>query len=316
MKKINKNYIILVILMAFILIIALDKLGYIQKRVGSLNVNNSRDFLNTSIDGKSIFWDALKKMNLEVGFEKTKFNENSTDKICFIKVTEKIDEKTKKEIKSWVENGGVIVEITNDSLDEKKFSKEYMGEGIYFKIQDYKLKNYFIMKNSKQLEEFVLELKKLKRPVLFNESIINQEIKYQSFYQDLPVFVKVFIFQSFFCVLGMVLCFGKRFGKAKKYYSEAERSDNEFLIASARLYEKANTIDFIYDAFYKEFQNQFSKTFKTSFDSDWLKIWENFNTRGYKEAKRFYNSKTKSLNSIKDLDFLIQILIKRREKFD
>lgn len=329
----KKNKWILIFILLIISFIVLNHFLHIMdKSMGKNNRNNESLPLNTSNEGVSIFYDTLKKLGYSVKVDGKYFLKENHEGIYIITENKSSTGFKLKDAEGFIKKGGKIIYLTDKytqydypNLIEKYKEKAYLyslGRGKLL-IGDIKLITNETLQKEKEGAYFILKwMDGLKGNIFFNEYFRFIQGQSPSLYRNLPYYIKIILLQLLFFLIGCILYFGKRFGKTKRMIDETERDENEYLYASANLYEKSGCIDTVYREFYGAFKNELKKTFKGSFPSiEWIHLWKKLDLPSKDEAIRVFQyehemenkNRKEALNMIKDMDKLTQILVKRRE---
>ncbi|WP_053956069.1 hypothetical protein [Inediibacterium massiliense] len=320
--KNKKKGIALVLIIVFL--VANYYFHIIDRSIGENSQNNKALPLNTSYEGVSIFYDTLKSLEYSVAVQGENFLEHGYEDIYIITEGKYDKNFDIKKAQDWIKNGGKLIYLTEDY---KKYSysnilKQYKDKAYLYQIKKGKLligdinliTNKTLFKN-KEGAYFILNcIKDLNGNIYFNEYYRFEQGEYPSLYKNLPIHIKIVLFQILLLIIGVIWYLGKRFGKAKEILDEIERGENEYLYAAANLYEKAGWTNEIYHVFYKEFENEYKKNFKqSSLPRDWIDVWKKNHLSCEEEAMRVFQNKNKDIGMIYDLDKMTQMLIKRRE---
>ncbi|WP_129595693.1 hypothetical protein [Anaerophilus nitritogenes] len=320
--KNKKIGIALVLIIGFL--VANHYFHIIDKNIGKHSQNNKSLPLNTSYEGISIFYDTLKSLEYPVQVDAQNFLEKGYEDIYIITEGKYDKNFDIKKVEDWIKNGGKLIYLTEEY---KKYSypnivKKYKNQAYVYKIEkgklligDISLINNKTLLKDKEGAYFILNvIKDLGGNIYFNEYYRFEQGEHPSLYKNLPIHIKIILFQMMLLIIGILWHLGKRFGKAKEILDEIERDENEYLYASANLYEKSGWIHEIYDLFYKEFENEYKKSFKQStLPKNWINLWEKNDLSCKEEAMRVFQNKNKDISIIYDLDKITQILIKRRD---
>lgn len=324
----NKWRIIFIILIIAFLLLN-NRYHLTEKSFGEMNQNNESLPLNTSLEGASIFYDTLKHLEYPVKIDAEDLLKKNDGNIYIITENETATAFDLKEAEDWLKAGGKLIYLTpayeqytyTDVVEtyEDRASLYAIGKGKLL-IGDINLvTNYTLLKN-KEGAYFVFKcIESLGGEIYFNEHYRFLHGESPSLYRNLPIHIKVILFQLILTLIGAIMYLGKRLGKPKRIIDEIERSENEYLYASANLYEKCKSINVIYDAFHREFENEFKKTFKCAvLPQNWVNLWTKHGLPHKEEAARVFDyqkeNKKPGFSVIKDLDLLTQIMIKRREE--
>ena len=315
-----------------ILLIALvflnSRYNLIEKSIGKTSQSNKSLPLNTSREGVSIFYDTLKTLNYSVAVDGEDFLEKKDGNIYILTENKTSMNFTLKEAEDWIQRGGKLIYLTNeyyryeyphllDKYEDKAFLYT-LGRGKLL-IGDINLITNDTLLKNREGAHFVLKgINSLGGKILFNEYYRFIQGESPSLYRNLPLPIKILLFQGVLALIGCIFYLGKRFGIAKRMIDEIERDENEYLYASANLYEKGQCMDMLYDVFYREFETELKKTFKqSSVSHNWIDLWTSYNLPFKQEAMGVYNHRKENqkveLGVIKNIDQLTQILIKRRE---
>ncbi|AOT72890.1 hypothetical protein [Geosporobacter ferrireducens] len=325
----NKRIIIFAMLIIAFLLLN-NRYHLIEKSFGKTNQNNESLPLNTSLEGVSIFYDTLKHLGYSVKVDAGNLLKKNDGDIYIITENRAAISFDLKEAEDWIKAGGKLIYLTPayeqytyaDRVEthEDKASLYAVGEGKLL-IGDIDLVTNNTLLKNREGAYFVFKcIESLGGDIYFNEHYRFLGGQSPSLYRNLPIHVKFILFQLILTLIGVIFYLGKGFGKPKRIIDEIERDENEYLHASANLYEKCESIDIVYDAFHREFENEFKKTFKRAvLPQDWVDLWTGHGLPHKEEAARVFDHQKENRKAgfsvIKDLDLLTQIMIKRREEF-
>ncbi|QEK12680.1 hypothetical protein FQB35_10255 [Crassaminicella thermophila] len=329
----KKRNIIGIFILIILLIFMNNYFHIIDRSVGKANRNNEILPLNTSYEGISIFYDTLKKIGYAVKVDAENFIEKGESGIYVITENKSLNRFDLKDAESWIKGGGNLIYLTDrydkyvypDLLEKYKDSAYLysLGKGRLL-IGDIRLITNETLLKDKEGAYFILKcLDSLEGEICFNEYYRFSHGQNPSLYKNLSFPVKIILLQFLLFTIGCIVYLGKRFGKAKRIVDEIERDENEYLYASANLYEKSGCVDIIYKAFYEELQREIKKIYKGLRNADeWICLWEKDNLPYKEEAIQIFRygkeikdeNRKDTFRMIKKMDKLIQMLVRRREE--
>lgn len=319
-KNSNKDFIILIIAVPVILFIAY------------LSWANSKDNIaysiqNRTINGFSIFYEAMNKLNVSAKTSNKKLGSEDVTSVQIIGACDNFNADN-EEVKNWVNKGGTLVYAmnssslvnyageysTNDDINEYK-----IGKGSIITVNADELTNNRLADNTDVSYKLFYKLAGLNKKVYFNEWYMYSKENEKNLWDYMSSDSKLFIYEFIIILMTFFWYKGKRFGKVETYYEETERSENEYLYSVSSVFRQAKCYDIILENYYKEFL----KTLRLS-DDKWIRYWEVNNLTEYKKAQEVYtfmhnnykNRKSKEyLKIIKNIEFLSKYFIKRRETY-
>lgn len=329
MKK--SKFIVMLLMVILILVFVNERFQVIDKSIGKSNRNHEVLPMNTSYEGISIFYDTLKEMDYSVKVDAENFLEKEGEGIYIITENKTSTEFKLKDAESWIRQGGKFVYLTDryqqyhypDVLDQYK-DKAYLyslGKGRLLIGDIHLITNETLLKDKAGAYYILNVLENLGGNIYFNEYHRFLQGETPSFYKNLPLYIKILLFQLLLVLAGGII-YLRRLGKAKRIMEEIERDENEYLHAAANLYEKGKCMDTIYEAFYHAFQNELKSTCKASICTDeCLDLWEKYDLPAKERAMAIFhhgrerknNDSKETFNIIKDMDQLTQMLRQRRE---
>ncbi|TCO74590.1 hypothetical protein [Marinisporobacter balticus] len=325
----KKRKIIGIVVLLIITLYTINRFDLMGQTIGKANKSNVSLPLNTAKEGVSIYYDTLKTLGYPTSIDASSFSDWNPDNIYIITEDKNHIPFELSEAEAFIKKGGKLIYLTDrydqytypNPLDQyqKKAYVYTLGQGKLL-IGDIRLiTNETLLKDTTGAYFILKYIEAFKGNIVFNEYYRFVEGQTPSLYRNLPFYVKILFFQLIFTLFGCMFYLGKRFGKAKRIIDEIERDENEYLYASANLYEKGRCIDTVYHEFYTAFQRELHRTFKRIIhQNEVLHLWEKHHIP-YKEkavsvfnVQREINNQNYFMNNIKDLDELTQMLAKRR----
>lgn len=332
----------------FILLIPLFlwlSLNYAQHR------NNnaiSYSVLNKGSKGVSVIYEAMKELDYPVKLVLDDVKDQAHDKVQIIIVSEdnaKFDINDDK-IRKWIKNGGKLVCLYEDFQNKKlnygktidtfrphanKNGAVYIyGKGKILMGDSELITNKTLVKDTDGAYWVLNQIDKWNyRKIEFNEFYHYTGNKKPSLWRDIPIGIKLILFQLVILIAAIIFYKAKRFGKPIPLYEEVERSENEYIYSVASLYHKAGCWEVVLESYYDDFLLKAEETFgkKEHIKEEWLKLWEEEDLPKLKKAKKLYKIINSEINIDKDekksrkryleiisiIEELKKILIKRRE---
>ncbi|MCC5908875.1 MAG: hypothetical protein JJT76_00315 [Clostridiaceae bacterium] len=330
----KNNKLILLFIGCVVVFFALNHyFGIVDRRLGEHQRGNEALPLNTSHEGVSIFYDALRDLEYSVKVDTENFLQKGPEDIYIVTESKQAISFDLKEAENWIRNGGKLIYLT-DTYHQynypnliKKFEEKAhiysLGKGTML-IGDIDLITNETLLEDREGAYFIVNwIDTLKGNIYFNEHHRFSQGESPSLYRNLPFPIKILLLQLVFLLIGYTVYLGKRFGRAKRLMEEVEREENEYLYAAANLYEKGKCIDSIYDAFYMEFLKEVKRTFKTTANHyDWIELWKKQGLPLEEKTMRVFQYKRsenpmgekEALSIIKDMNQLTEMLKDRREE--
>lgn len=286
---------------------------------------------NTSLKGISLFYDALKEMDYSVEIDSQDFLEHPSDDIYIIAERQASSSFPFEKAIQWIKNGGKLVYFSDNPLfyQEGQLIKQYQGKAFLYSLEkgslllgDIDLISNETLAIEKEGAIFIVGiLEELQGTPYFNEYYRLLRGNGPSLYGDLPLHIKILLFQLFLLLMCSMVYFGKRFGKAEGIMEEIERDENEYLHAAANLYEKADATDIIQDAYYKEFKNHAKYFTIQNMDlNEFNNIGDIYDFSQWDHGIEMLDKNEKNLSKkeifhrIKEMDECIETLVQRREE--
>ncbi|QXM06276.1 hypothetical protein [Crassaminicella indica] len=327
----KKRKIIGIVALLIISIYVINRFHVIDQSIGKVNKSNESLPLNTSKEGVSIYYDTLKALGYPVAIDASYFLVGNADDIYIITENKQRISFKLEDAEDFIKEGGKLIYLT-DRYKEYKYSnplEQYKEKAYVYALGKGKLvigdiqliTNETIIKDKGGAYFILKAIEAFKGNIYFNEYYRFIKGQTPSLYRNLPFYAKIILFQLILVIVGCIVYLGKRFGKAKRIVDEIERDENEYLYAAANLYEKGQCIDTIYDTFSTELKSELNKTFKRKVKKEEvIDLWGKYCIPHKEKALRVFNSQSEIKNPkdymsiIKDMDELIQMLVKRREE--
>lgn len=267
---------------------------------------------NKRADGISVFYETMKALNDSVHIARESIERYPADTIqIIVEPTEDFNLEDQR-IKKWAANGGFYIFLTSDwERDKENFLKEKNQklisdisneqEGVLFTYG----KGKILIGNSKMIENRTLHTNTEKaywifeqiqkhpsQAVYFNEFYHGYGVIQNSLWKDMPIGVKVVVFQFLLVIFSWLYYKGRRFGKVEFYYEEVEREENEYMDAVAALYHQVGNWEGVFFHFYTSFLNRFRKLLALHLvdeNWDWVEAWKSEQLPQTASAKKLLN---------------------------
>lgn len=321
-SKSNKDLILFIILIPLFLGISF----YLSSIMGNKLPNYTTS--NKSSMGYSAFFETLKQLNYPVDITIKPVNSYDISSIQIVAQGGNFDVNS-KEIKAWVEKGGILIYLTEGKLKfidygilpqvKGNVTLYKYDKGMVINADASYVTNSMLTKKTTGAYELLQEIDSHPyKKIYFNEGHVYSTIAKKSLWDYIPMSLKYIIYQFILVIIAFFYYKGKRFGKVLPFYEEIERTENEYLYSAASLYRQAKCSDLILSNYYKSFLRQMNKSHE-----NWLEYWEEQKLPSVNNAKKVYefmhieNRKLKGkdyLPIVTMLEGLSEILKKRREK--
>lgn len=242
---------------------------------------------NNLAKGYGVIFETLKQCDLEVERICSKPNKLPSESCQLI-----VHLEDEEELEEWVENGGIVVEITYDKEYVPAIDIKLQGSGKWITVYGKDgLTNEALREDTQVAYELYSTLAEEAkgRTIYFNEYYLaGQQATNFKLWHVMPDFIKAMLIQ-----LSIALAFyfgykGKRFGKAMRLPEEEERTENEYVYAAAALYKKAGAWDLVVHNYYEVLVAHLRKL--TRQEADFLTMWEKEALPDLKIAKEVNDS--------------------------
>ncbi|MCT4564803.1 MAG: hypothetical protein N4A68_10905 [Maledivibacter sp.] len=304
--------------------------------------------LNKGSKGVSVIYEAMKELGYPVKLDLNNIEDKDYDNIQFVILSNYNSrfDINDDSIKAWIKMGGKLVCLYEDigdiRLDYGKkidsFTMHYKDSGSVFSYGDGRvligdsglINNKALSRDTdgaywilKQIDEWGYSR------IEFNEFYHYSGGKKKSLWEDMPKGIKFMLYQVAFLIASIIFYKGKRFGKPIPLYEEVERTENEYILSVASLYQKAGCWEVVFESYYRDFllevQGLFGKN--ECIDEEWLELWEKKKLSRFNKAKELYDFKRSEISHIKNkkkkskkylemisiIESLKKIIMKRRE---
>lgn len=307
--KRNKDLILFVILIPLFLCGAFYASSRMNDQMPSYSVENK------SKTGYSVFFEALKKLDLPVDRTLNPLKSYGNGNIQIVAQGGKFDVNS-SEVKKWINDGGILVYLTTENRlhNEYDMTPEVKGN---LKIYNYHKGSLITMSASyitnktltKDTKEAYALLKQINsnnyKKIYFNEAHLFAPADKKSLWDSIPMEIKYIIYQFIIVLCAFLYYKGKRFGKIMPLYDEEERSENEYLHSAASLYRQAKCWDIMAENYYKNFLRQINYS-----NDEWLDYWERERLPHFGKAKKVYEfmNNTKLKLKVKEYIQIVNII--------
>ncbi|MBL4936553.1 DUF4350 domain-containing protein [Clostridium sp. YIM B02515] len=285
--------------------------------------------INKSSLGSSVFYEAMKKLNMPVERVLKPVEEQDYSTIQIVVPGGKFDINSPS-IKSWVNKGGVLVRLAAGNIHMVDYGVNpdirgnitvyNYGKGAVITSDAAYITNKALLENTSNAYSLLSEVSNFNnRKIYFNETNLFQAAVKVSLWDFIPLWGRFLIFQFVLCLAAFFYYKGKRFGRPIALYEEVERSENEYLFSASALYRQAKSYDLIAESYYKNLLYQIRHTHE-----NWLEYWEREELPALNKAKQAYEfmntSKVKRkpkeyIQIITTIEQLNRILKKRRDSY-
>ncbi len=285
--------------------------------------------INKSSMGSSVFYESLIELKLPVERTLKPLVSQDTNSIQIVVPGGSFDINS-KEIKDWLNKGGIMIHLAVQNLRfidfvpqpeiKGKLAFYRYGRGMIIGYDAAAITNKEIMNKTDGAYELLAEIANQgKRKIYFNEAHLFLTLENKTLWDYVPFGIKFIIFQLLLSLTAFFYCKGKRFGKPIALYEEVERSENEYLYSASSLYRQAKTYDLMTENYY----NSLLKELKAKHE-DWLEQWERDKLPELNKAKQIYrfmnNTKVKKkpkeyMQIISFIEQLTNMLKKRRDSY-
>lgn len=304
--------------------------------------------LNKGSKGTSIMYEAMKKLNYPVRLDLDNIENKDYDNIQFVILSEynpRFDINDDS-IKNWIKTGGKLVCLYEDldddelsygkridtftNLDDKSASVFSYENGMVLIGDSEIISNRTLARDTNSAYWILQQIDKWGYEALdFNEFYNYSARKKKSLWNDIPKVIKFMMYQLAFLIVAIIFYKGKRFGKPIPLYEEIERTENEYVLSVASLYQKAGCWEVVLENYYEDFLLEAERLFGKNecINQDWIELWRKERLPKLNKAKKLYDfignkindnksrkkKSKKYLEIISIIEELKKILIKRRE---
>lgn len=278
----------------------------------------SYSVINKSKTGTSIYFEALKELDMPVERSMRSIDSSNTDIVQIVAQGGNFDINS-SEAKKWVEAGGTLVYLEPGDLHIISYEvlPEIKGnlfiykfkKGTVIAVNALGFTNKTFLTNKKDAYNLISELGSYSySKISFNEYYLFETAVNTSLWDYIPLWLKFIIYQLIIVIMLVFYYKGKRFGKTIPLYEEVERRENEYLYSAAALYKHARCYDLIFNSFYKNFISKMNCN-----DENWIEYWEKEKLPSVNKAMKVYefvknrNARTKSREYIQMIVILEQL---------
>jgi hypothetical protein len=285
--------------------------------------------INKSSLGYSVFYEALRELNLPIERNLKAVTEQDLESIQIVAAGGNLD-LNGETLKTWLNRGGTLVHLAPENFRVIEFDlkPEIKGREVIYKYGKGKVIGYdaFQLTNRKLMEstdgayELLSEIgNQGKKKIYINETHLYAAAENKTLWDYVPMWLRLLIFQFVLSLTAFFYYKGKRFGKPIALYEEVERTENEYLYSASSLYRQAKTYDLMAENYY----NKLLRELKSNKD-EWLEEWERHGFNELNKAKQVYDfmkdikSKKKAkdyIRIISTIEELTRILSKRRDSY-
>ena len=202
--------------------------------------------------GTALFYDSLNLMGypVRIGRRALTTNTNINDIYIIIEPTKPIvNTEMAKEMLEWVQMGGRLIFMQNahsmSNFESLLFGGQSKGNitiyniglGEVVTIRTRYIQNRGLFDDPSGAVHILSILDEWDGNIFFAEYYHGYGIE-ETFFTQLPLVVRLSVIHLFIIAIAIILCVGKRFGKAVPVYQEIERTENEQVKALATLLMK------------------------------------------------------------------------------
>lgn len=289
----------------------------------------SYSVINKASLGSSVFYEAMKKLNMPVERTLKPVEQQDYSTIQIVVPGGKFDVNSPS-IKSWVNKGGILVRLSAGNIHMVEYGVSpdikggitvyKYGKGAVITSDAAYITNKALIENTSNAYSLLSELSNFNnRKIYFNETNLFQSNVRVSLWDYIPLWGRFLIFQLVLSLSAFFYYKGKRFGKPIALYEEVERSENEYLFSASALYRQAKSYDLIAESYYKNLLRQTKNSQENLID-----YWEREELPSLNKAKQVYEFMTNSkaerkakeyIQIITTIEQLNRILKKRRDSY-
>lgn len=267
--------------------------------------------LNKGEKGVSVIYETLKELGYTANFILTEVESqdiNSAQIVIEPKIPYKLD-LGNENIKNWIKNGGVLIyltpnwdeilftygtEIDNYTLNEGKYAKAYSYDKGLLVIGDPEIiNNKTLITNTEGAYWLITQINNLGiRNISFNEFYHYFEGHKPSLWRDIPVGIKLTIYQVIIVIAIVIYYYGKRFGKVIPLYEEVERVENEYIYSAASLFKRGELREDVILNLYDDFLYSFEDSLRSKNNhrsESWISVWEKEKLPDMNRARKLYD---------------------------
>jgi len=277
--------------------------------------------LNKGSKGVSVIYEAMKDLSYPVKLDLSNIENKDYDNIQFVILpnhNSRFDINADS-IKTWIKKGGKLVclyeEIEDTRLDYGKevdsFTMYGENSASVFSYEDGMvligdsglINNKTLSRNTDGAYWILQQIDKWGYSrIEFNEFYHYSGDKKKSLWDDIPKGIKFMLYQVAFLIAAIIFYKGKRFGKPIPLYEEVERTENEYILSVASLYQKAGCWEVVFESYYRDFllevQGLFGKNERIN--EEWIELWEKKKLPKLNKAKELYDFIESEINDIKN----------------
>jgi len=233
---------------------------------------NAPDFSVSSTNerGLSLFYDTLEYMGFDVTTSNNIITRNTSVHDIQI-IVRPIVLHEREQLEEWVERGGILV-LTSSifNIQESGIGRVYTVNGIDHLTNI----SLFEDENSRAIGASVAQFigENSHGRVIFNMAYSSHSVQ-AGFWEMMPPWFRLLIYQVAIAGIGVIILFGKRFGKAVPFYEEIEREENEYVPALSNLYMRLGMGNVATDVFLEKFIEKAAEHFRL-YEPDLKTIYE------------------------------------------
>ena len=249
----NKYLIVITILLAILFLLVSLTVSWLLNRNTQQYPNYSA--ISNREMGLSLFYDTLQHMQLPVATLHRPAGEAGVNDVVLIVQPNdpRVCNCMTEDILNWVRSGGRLIFLENrhaNIIDSALEGERY----IYF--EDFRLYRLGLGEVVTGRADIFSNINLMNNPS-YGETIARllldwnpNKIYFAEYYhgfaanagaiQQLPLSLRMVVFQIVLASIVLILFFGKRFGNIIPYYEESERDENEQVLVLARLYKQAD----------------------------------------------------------------------------
>ena len=249
---------------------------------------------STGHEGAALFFDSLRIMGFPVGRDTMFLSaERPVDNLQIIIAPQYFDADLIDGMIEWVIRGGTLMFFSRHERDTARLLSdiatdmaETLPGGVLYRVGLGRLfigdaagiTNISLLEtNGRHGQQMANILETLEfRRIYFNEAYhgFNHSM---TFFEVLPLPLRLIGVQLGITALGAVLYLGRRFGKPSAYYDEVEREENEYVFTLSNLYMSIGLGSAVLEVYERKLKIMAADYFKTPFEVEYPQIYELWN---------------------------------------
>jgi len=248
--------------------------------------------LSKASSGSSVFFESLRSMGMSVS-QHISSSGDVDRKTLQILPGKTIPNEKDPLIQNWVSKGGTVVFLVPEpvsappkwatgkseaQIDGLMVFRYHQGTVAVFPLS--RCTNGALIKNSGSSWPLANWIQNRKpSAIVFNESSLYPDGLKDSFWNAVPLWGRVLVYQIFVLLIGWFWLKGQRFGKPRPLLDETERDEFESLESAAHFYQRSGAWNKMVHIHFLSLLRVLGAT-----PSDWLDRWNRENLPDYSEA--------------------------------